>query len=32
MPKDIDWSTFIEQEDFTTGAQNLACTAGSCEI
>ena len=32
MPKGIDWSTFIEQEDFTTGAQNLACTAGSCEI
>ena len=32
MPKDIDWSSFVEQEDFTTGAQNLACTAGGCEI
>lgn len=31
MP-DIDWSGFVEKEDFTTGAQNLACTAGSCEI
>ena len=32
MPKDIDWSKFIEQEDNTTGQQQLACTAGSCEI
>ena len=33
MPNDLDWSTFVEQEDFTTGAQNLACTAsGGCEI
>lgn len=28
----INWSLFVEQEDFTTGAQNLACTAGGCEI
>lgn len=32
MPTDIDWSKFIEQEDFTTGAQQLACVSGSCEI
>ena len=33
MPKNIDWSLFVEEEDFTTGAQNLACSAsGGCEI
>lgn len=32
MPTNIDWSKFIEQEDFTTGAQQLACVSGSCEI
>lgn len=33
MPSYIDWSLFVEQEDFTTGAQNLACSAsGGCEI
>lgn len=32
MPKDIDWSQFVEKEDNTTSAQQLACTAGSCEI
>jgi len=32
MPVDIDWSEFIEQDDNTTGAQTLACTAGGCEI
>jgi len=32
MPSNIDWSLFVEQEDFTTGAQTLACTSGSCEI
>ena len=32
MPKDIDWSKFSEQEDNTTGQQQLACTAGGCEI
>jgi ribonucleoside-triphosphate reductase len=31
-PKQIDWSTFIEDDDNTTGAQTLACVAGSCEI
>lgn len=31
-PTNIDWSTFIEEEDNTTGQQTLACTAGSCEI
>ena len=32
MPQDIRWEEFIEQEDNTTGQQQLACTAGSCEI
>ena len=32
MPADIDWSEFIEEEDFTVGAQTLACSSGSCEI
>jgi len=32
MPKDIDWSSFIELDDFTEGTQTLACSAGNCEI
>ena len=32
MPKDIDWNTFIEEEDNTEGTQTLACSAGVCEI
>lgn len=32
MPQDIDWSTFIEIEDNTVGAQTLACSSGHCEI
>jgi ribonucleoside-diphosphate reductase alpha chain len=32
MPSDIDWSKFVEKEDFTVGAQTLACSSGSCEI
>ena len=28
----IDFSLFKEEEDNTTGAQMLACSAGSCEI
>lgn len=32
MPKDIDWSKFIEMDDYTIGQQTLACSAGSCEI
>lgn len=33
-PKQIDWSELadFEKEDNTTGAQELACVAGSCEI
>ena len=31
-PKALDWSTFIEQDDNTTGTQELACSSGSCEI
>jgi len=34
MPTDIDWSRLAdyEKEDTTTGAQDLACSAGVCEI
>jgi ribonucleotide reductase alpha subunit len=33
MPK-IDWSSlsFYEKQDTTTGSQELACTAGACEV
>ena len=31
-PQEIDWSSFIEEDDNTVGAQTLACTGGSCEI
>lgn len=34
MPTDIDWDRLgdFEKEDTTTGTQELACVAGSCEI
>jgi len=34
MPKNVDWSKLDEYEntDQTTGAQELACVAGACEI
>ena len=32
FPKNIDWELMIEEEDTTTGSQELACTAGACEI
>ena len=34
MPKNIDWTKLsaIEKEDTTTGTQELACTAGVCEL
>lgn len=34
MPKDIDWTDleFYEQEDGTTGSQELACSAGGCDV
>jgi ribonucleoside-diphosphate reductase alpha chain len=31
-PSKLDWSSFIEQDDNTTGTQELACSSGSCEI
>jgi ribonucleoside-triphosphate reductase len=31
-PKEIDWSSFVEEQDNTEGTQTLACTAGACEI
>lgn len=34
MPKELDWSKLrdFEQEDNTTGSQELACSGGVCEI
>ena len=34
MPKDVDWDMLsaYELEDGTTGTQELACTAGACDI
>lgn len=32
MPKDINWDTLVEIDDNVKGAQELACSAGSCEI
>jgi ribonucleoside-triphosphate reductase len=34
MPKEVDWFGLqdFEKEDTTTGSQELACTAGGCEI
>jgi len=34
MPKDIDWSMLSEYEktDMTSGSQELACSAGICEV
>jgi ribonucleoside-triphosphate reductase len=31
-PKNINWESFIEEDDNTIGAQTLACVAGACEI
>ena len=32
MPTHIDWDSLKEEEDNVKGAQELACSAGSCEI
>lgn len=32
VPKYIDWDSLVEHEDNVTAVQNLACSAGSCEI
>jgi ribonucleoside-diphosphate reductase alpha chain len=34
MPKGVDWADLgnFEQEDNTTGSQELACVGGACEI
>jgi ribonucleoside-diphosphate reductase alpha chain len=34
MPVGIDWNDLVnfEQEDNTTGSQELACVGGACEI
>ena len=34
IPTDVDWSKLSDYEtsDMTVGSQELACSAGSCEI
>ncbi len=32
IPKDVDWSELKEETDETSGMQELACTAGVCEV
>ena len=32
MPKDIDWTELVEEQDNTTASQELACLGGVCEI
>jgi len=32
MPADINWDSLIEEDDNVKGVQELACTAGGCEI
>ncbi len=34
MPTEVEWTKLAEYEtqDMTVGAQELACTAGGCEI
>jgi hypothetical protein len=32
MPDTIDWDSLTEEDDNVEGAQQLACTAGVCEI
>lgn len=32
LPKNVDWSRLLENEDGTIGTQELACTAGVCEL
>jgi len=31
-PQKLDWSLFIEEDDNTTGTQELACSSGYCEV
>ncbi len=32
VPSSVDWSRHVEDDDNTTGAQELACVGGSCEL
>jgi ribonucleoside-diphosphate reductase alpha chain len=32
VPDSVDWVNFQEFDDNVKGAQQLACTAGNCEI
>lgn len=32
MPDVIEWDKFVEDQDNTTGSQELACTGGACEL
>jgi len=34
MPKNVDWAELskYESQDYTVASQELACTAGGCEV
>lgn len=32
MPTDIDWDSFVEEDDVTTSSQEMACTGGQCDV
>ena len=32
MPESIDWESIVEETDNTTASQEVACTAGECEL
>lgn len=32
QPKNVDWNSMKEEDDLTTGSQELACVGGVCEI
>jgi ribonucleoside-diphosphate reductase alpha chain len=32
IPTELDWDSLLEMEDVTEGVQQLACSAGGCEI
>lgn len=31
FPEDVDWTELVEEDDQTTGSQELACTGNACE-
>ena len=32
MPTELNWDSLVEEDDNVKGVQELACTAGGCEI